>query len=565
MRLYLLVIIFSFSAWGHQSSLNSEGNPIAWTYKNIPLAITTNTSDMSATLAQNIILASIAQWNQSSSVQLIPAGSSYNNIIFDSNFNYGSAVIGVTELTYNSLGQIQTGTIRLNDNYFFRSSPGLYASGQVYLGDVVTHEMGHLLGLGHSEVLDSSMFYSSFSGQSTVAYDDISGVRKQYDSGYGQIYGYVKGGNSIGVLGAHVQAISRKTGEVVSAITNENGYFLIGGLNLDDTFYLYTSPIKKQESLPGYFANVQSQFCPASYVGSFYSACGSEHDGFAQGINLSSAQTSVNVGVVTINCALRTQTEYHYQKLQTSFSPLTIFDYAQETKFEKAFTGYFRSTSSAAWSVSDHLVVDLRNYSNLSGNPKYLKVSLVSEPLGDQLEYVMNFSQNSVSLPGFQKEISFDASTGTYNTDMSALLPLSASASENIFDLAIKARRLSNYYIAQTFSSPTLFTSTTHMPYLVIASVWEFSGGEYRPLIDSGPVLSDNQACLEAPYTYAVTRSNVPSESQSNITPTDAAALGAACGTIEPPKNGGGGSNLLLIATGFLMVAISKRAKKFLS
>jgi predicted Zn-dependent protease len=240
--------------------MTPSGAELFWANPNVPVKISTNTTDLSAVQTVNIISDSMNQWNQNSPAQILNSSSSTNKIEFVSDFPYGSAVLGLTELSYNSNGAIQKASILLNDDYTFKANPGLYGAGEVYLGDVVTHEIGHLFGLSHSEVLNSSMFYSSYSGQSSLSSDDKSGIRAKYGQNYGTITGFVKGGSSIGVLGVHVQAISRKTGESIGAISDETGSFVVSGLDLNDTYYIYTSPIKNPNSLPGYFANVQNEF-----------------------------------------------------------------------------------------------------------------------------------------------------------------------------------------------------------------------------------------------------------------------------------------------------------------
>ena len=392
MILLVSFLLACLPAFAFQSSLSSTGAELLWSNPNVPLVIQTNTSDMSSTTARNIILNSINEWNSVSSARVNSVSSATNEIRFVSQFPYGSAVVGITELTFGNSGSIQKASILLNDDYYFQSTPGLYPAGQIFLGDVVTHELGHLFGLSHSEVLNSSMFYSAFSGQSTISSDDKGGIRTKY-SNVGSISGYVKGGNSIGVLGVHIQAISRKTGEATGAISDENGVFRIAGLELNDTYYLYTSPTKNPNSLPGYFANIQNKFCPGSYVGSFYSACGTEHDGKPAGITLTDNIPSVDAGTITISCSLRADQNYNFQKVQSSFNPITIYDYGRDGDVEKSFVGWFRKTANSVWSAPDLLKIDLSDY-EVSGSPKYLQISLVSYPFGSQLEYEMTVKQN---------------------------------------------------------------------------------------------------------------------------------------------------------------------------
>ena len=567
MHLCLLFFLFiALPCWGFQTSLTSNGKKIRWKNSTVPLIINTNTIDLPSATTRNLINASIAQWNGVTSTQIVPNTSANNVIKFQTDFSkYGSAVIGVTEVSTNSGGEITNAIVRLNDNYEFTAFPGLYASGEIYLSDVVTHELGHLLGMAHSEVLNSTMFYSNFSGQSDLAYDDKAGVRTKYDSGFGRIYGYVKGGSDIGVLGVQVQLISMKTGDTIGAITDESGYFDIRGLDLGDTFYIYTSSIKNLGSLPGIYSNVQTEFCPASYVGSFYSACGSENDGFPQGITLTSSRTSVNVGAVTINCDLSTNTDYSYQKLQTSFAPQVVYNYGDQHKTEQSFVGYFLTPGTSSWSTPDILDVDLRDYP-LTGSQKYLKVSLISQPFGNQLEYTMDFAQNGVNLSSSHQEKSYSFVNQTYSTNMEVLLPLSATAASNYFEISLAAKKLSSYYIAQTFPSSDVFSTGTHLPYLLMMSIWETQGSSIVPVLNTTASLSDNQSCLDAPFTYSVKNAKVANDSPAAA----ASAAGASCGTIDTDNDGDGngpGSATLIFGMmlGFVLVSLGKRAKNFLS
>ena len=565
MRVGWIFALVTLPVLAHQASLTPSGKELYWHNRNVPLQITSNTTDMNSTMTKTIIRNSMAQWNASSVAKVNEVTSSLNEIKFIGNYPYGSAVLGMTEISYNSSGSIQKAVITLNDDYLFRDSPGLYPSGQVFLGDVVTHEIGHLFGLSHSEVLNAAMFYSSFSGQSEVSLDDRSGIRQKYDTSFGKIIGKVQGGNHIGVLGVHVQAVSLRSGETSAAITDENGEFVLGGLDFDDTYYLYTSPIKNPDSLPGYFSNVQTEFCPASYKGSFFSSCGRENDGKPQGIPITAATSVVDVGVISINCGLRSDEDYTYQKLQSTFAPVTIFDYQENSKNEQAFVGWFRKSIDSSWSSPDILRVDLTDYPVLATN-KYLKISLVSYPFGTQMQYEMKVKKGGVNYPGASRYMSYSGVTETYNPDFEAFIPLDLNTNLNEFEIRISAKKLENFYLAQMFPSVETFTSSEHLPYLIVSSLWEYRDGDFHPLISSEVLLSDNSACLDAPFTYAVSKTS--ESSQSGVT-TDQAPLAAGCGTINPPQGGSGGGALPLLLIGFLLTLLPNvlinSGKKFLS
>ena len=90
-----------------------------------------------------------------------------------------------------------------------------------YIGSVMTHELGHFLALGHSQIVEASMFYLNRRGQHNVIEDDRAGIQDLYGKkgNWGSLYGKVIGGrrgNIVGILGTHVKAISMKKGRVVA-------------------------------------------------------------------------------------------------------------------------------------------------------------------------------------------------------------------------------------------------------------------------------------------------------------------------------------------------------------
>jgi hypothetical protein len=414
------------------------------------------------------------------------------------------------------------------------------------------------------------MFYANFPGQSELSDDDIAGVRSKYETNYGKVIGTIHGGNNIGVLGVHVQLISMSSGKIVSGISDENGSFEIGGLNLNETYYLYTSPLKKTEAIAAYYSNVQSEFCPSHYVGSFFSACGRENDGIPQSLFISPQQNQLNVGVVSINCSLRTQEDYTFEKLQPTFNPLTILNFSEEKRFEKSYVGFFRSDelSVDSFTAEDHLVIDLSGFPAPSG--KSVEIKLISQPLGNPIEYEMEVFQNGSAISGSPFKMTTQEPEGTLNLDLFATKSLSSIQNQNVFEVKIKARKLSYIYAYDeaAFAIPDFenFGSKTHYPYLLVTSLK--SG--MSSLVVSGSTLSDNSSCLDAPFTYAVKKSIDHSADASSPTETDV-AVAAACATLDSGNNQGPGPGgfMMLLSTGFLfsvlVMSFAKRAKNFLS
>ena len=110
---------------------------------------------------------------------------------------------------------------------------------------VTTHEIGHILGMVHSGVVRSTMFYMLGAGTQvrTLETDDKAWASHRYPGGdfltnYGSISGHIGDCYSITpflpqglpVAGALVLAISEASGDSVHAYSDENGIYKIPGL-----------------------------------------------------------------------------------------------------------------------------------------------------------------------------------------------------------------------------------------------------------------------------------------------------------------------------------------------
>ena len=157
----------------------------------------------------------------------------------------------------NFIIDTQSGEVVESDIFFNTAFPwstdAAGASGRHDVQSIAVHEIGHLLGLGHSalgetEVIpggrrvlgaEAVMFPIAFAAGSihdrTLKADDRAGITDIYQTNsarrsHGSISGKVTK-NGGGVLGAHVVAFSTRTGVLVGGLTlSEDGTYTIAGL-----------------------------------------------------------------------------------------------------------------------------------------------------------------------------------------------------------------------------------------------------------------------------------------------------------------------------------------------
>jgi len=553
--LIVFVFLFLSNIYAYQTSVTADGNQLYWPHPNISIAIKNSTQDLED--ASEIIGESINQFNVSKTktpINITIQSNSPNEIRFENNFPFGSAVVGLTEITYNPTGVINNAVIRLNDkDYNFVSNSIVSNGNHASLGDVVTHELGHFLGLSHSEVLNSTMFYTTFKNQYTLSLDDKSGLIHKYGttdpSKIGVIKGYVKGGNQIGILGVHVQIIQRNSGDVVGVITQEDGYFEAKGLDLNKAYYIYTSPTKFPESLPMFLADLQSRFCPGSYTGSFFSVCGKESEGYPQEIILTDAQKTVNVGVVTINCGLKVSEAYLEKKIDPMLEDIELISNTENDFSGRAFVGYFPESLLDTQETTESFKLNLTGISSPSS--KTLKVNVLGYPFGSRLL----FTSMKLKMVGGPEE-----KINNPGNNLALSLKLDSNHSLNNYTLEISAKKILEADLFNNFPSYELFSSETNMPYLILIEL-------SSPSSNSISTISDNESCLDGPFTFKVDNAEIPSLEQSN---EELMQNGSACGTIDNNGSGGNsGSNLLITCCGILFMQIlfslAKKAKIFLS
>jgi hypothetical protein len=576
MAIILCAGIFSPHGLAHLQSESVQRAKLRWQTSQIPLVLEHVSTDLTAAQSQSIIGESINAWNAVSPVRLQPAAQAVNKVSYSSDPRFfGPGVVAVTSLGFSAgNGVVSSGEILINqtNSRGFCLGVSKTSSPCIYLGDVMTHELGHFFGLSHSEVKHSSMLYVAQKSQFSPHADDAAGVRSIYAaSTYGSLSGEVLGGNSVPVFGAHVQAISLRTGGVAAAsVSDENGYFKIGGLPVDDTYVLYVEPLAHLEALPDPYRSVKNDFCPGTWVGSFFEGCGTQTRGHPQPLRLTSLARNLSVGAVTIRCQLRLDPEYLLGKSQ-QFGGVHDF-VSTPNQPVQSFVGSYPADIilptdfASSVGLDDQIEIDLSGLAVPAQNAK-LELRVMTVPLGASLDFAIG-----IEGPAGVTQDSDRVLSGGYGIpalETGSLRPiferrltylLSPTAALNRFTITLKPRALRWDEQGQIFPSSGQFMAS-HRPWLAWVSVINDSGVVHELQTST---LSDNRSCLDAPYTRSLKPNPVSGSALAGngIDDTTVAATApAACGTIDPPDRGSGpGSSgfLLTLVAGFLLASLRR-------
>lgn len=528
---------------------------------------TTNSSGIATDTMSSIFTSAFAQWNDvdgpkfSTVFDNSGAREGRNDIVFsrDSFLFGGSSVLAVARNTFNNdTGQILESDIYIKDTVLYSSDSSL----KQYVGNIVVHELGHTLGLDHSEELFSTMFYQQIKGQHTLASDDMAGKQALYGvtQSSGRIQGKIAGGNSvIPVFGATVRLISTLEGKVISStISDEDGSFSFTNLSSDDLYYIYVSPTLLPERLSAHYQTIRSDFCSgyASYGGSFYETCDRGRRGNPQGIRIDSSN-SVDLGIVTIKCGLEVPLNY----LSSRGGTYNLVE--GSSILGESMVGFF-TDSDITNNLYDEINVDLSQYS-FSESDLYLDVKLVTHDLLSNAVYDVVVSSTGTSSGTLSSSVDTDGNP-SFNLQGSFSIN-SITPSHNNFTIKITPKSFADYLLATSFSDldeliPAYSSVASKKAfYQLIVSVVQGTGSTRR-LYGHYPYSTsrDNSSCMDGPKTYSVKSANSISNSQivtTNRASAEAEAVDAlACGTValigddQGPSSGGG---LWVIALGFIL------------
>ena len=264
-----------------------------------------------------------------------------NSIFFASNSHEKTDpnVIGFTQVWYNNgTGEMIESNTMLNDkDYNLTSDPQDTSSSsihyygsqpKVFIGNIITHELGHAIGLSHTGSLNSSMLYVEFSEQDRIGCDDWAGVRHLYPSphpvGTGRLTGTILSPNGAPISGAQVGVISKLRGiPIATTLTDGNGHYDFGSIEAGE-HAIYVEPYRgSANSIPVRYHAKAISVCggQSNFPTNFYTL-GNDH---ALRIFHVKSGTHTDAGVHHLQCNTVPDSGFGFQN---TISPEMVVDLA---------------------------------------------------------------------------------------------------------------------------------------------------------------------------------------------------------------------------------------------
>ena len=198
--LALTLLMLLPNSYGFVRSVSSLGTNYQWNEddaKPLELSVVTDNNDsISKESVEAIVGFSIRQWSNNQgdvAVTWVPGSNEPGNVeaqndlyFTTSEETFGAGVLAITVVSYlPATGRLVEADIIVNDGISYSADASdtknvQVRGGRYFLGDVLTHEMGHFFGLSHGQVHGSTMTFTVFKGQFSTASDDQEGLNGIY-------------------------------------------------------------------------------------------------------------------------------------------------------------------------------------------------------------------------------------------------------------------------------------------------------------------------------------------------------------------------------------------------
>ena len=286
----LLVFGVSFAAADAYVRIRINGKNLSWSNPNVTWRLNTAGSD---NISDDSHIAAIEHGFQAwedvngsaydftrgaDTASIDPAPNSTHIVGFDETnssgyFPPGSGIVAITPISFNtSNGSLLDADILFNGSQFTFSTDG--SPGTFDVQDVLTHEIGHFIGLDHSPQVTGSMWPFVSTGQwlhRSLTADEEAGASAIATAGTAaKLTGTIqRSAGSTKIPGALVSAIRVSDGRLMGmAMTNNSGVFSLKGILAAD-YWLHVTPMEggmAESHLTGN-GNVETDFAADFYGG----------------------------------------------------------------------------------------------------------------------------------------------------------------------------------------------------------------------------------------------------------------------------------------------------------
>ncbi|HCH65665.1 MAG: hypothetical protein CL927_19925 [Deltaproteobacteria bacterium] len=191
----VLMFALASPAGAYSLKTNTEGDALRWLKIPVSYQINpTNRSGLDETEVESLIHGAFDQWQAVTKVPLsfdyqgetdvsAPSYTDNANVVyFENNWpdDWDSGFLALTFTWSVDYGEIIAFDMAINESFDWTTSG---QKGKHDLYNAVTHEVGHAVGMGHSDVLDATMFADSQTGDTakrSLSEDDAQGLRYLY-------------------------------------------------------------------------------------------------------------------------------------------------------------------------------------------------------------------------------------------------------------------------------------------------------------------------------------------------------------------------------------------------
>lgn len=545
--LVLFSILHSVEALGYVPTISNSGISIRWKapFQLNLVGNSKNQSQLKASSFYQAVVSGLQRWQYASAnvmkfdywqgedPKIYPPSSEYNgisSIYFASNsstkLTLSPNVLGITQVWYNTdTGEILETDITLNDiDFHFTDNPkdtSGYGVGsvnlsegknRVYIQNVVTHELGHAMGLSHSGGLQSTMLFMESPEQAHLGCDELIAIRALYPSSDDQLRGHLMGRvqNEKGdpVFGAHVIAISQLRGTALAtAISNRSGEFQFDALEPGEYFLMAEPFYAGPQALPSYYSSINPISCPEQTA--FGRTFLSSSDAFTlTSMKVEAAKTTLSPPI-TIKCEQNGGA--HVQETSATSLSSTV-----PTIFHS------EATKGSAFGIVDKLSKANFNFYRLKGISGHLEIHALSYSLYSPIHSSLTLLDENGQVVNTQIwDPVYEGESGYINHD-SALIADGLVKGDYFVKVMTHQLQANDY--------PAGPVSLDSVPFLILTGSLN---GHSPDLISEIPANARCQIREEFP-TYIS-----PSSGPPQVTHSSSSSGGVGfCGTIENQKSG---------------------------